>query len=501
MSNNGWSTISDYFNPLETAVRVQQLDEEMSQRRLRAMAVREQEATQKYNEEAQKYMQNIIQGMTPTPPGGGMPPAQSPMPVSLSSQVMTPTMPPSSPTVPKSTPSGVIPGDSEPEGMPTMGGAMSEAAQEMASGQQMVNTILPKLQQALKAYKNDPEQGEIIDKIGQMHANNKKMQAAFPGSLKRDESGKVHIKTTRILTREQLDKMGYDYKPGSYDFDIDPITNSLRSFRPTVSSLTDDKLSPENRLIREMLKEKLGREPNASEIYNEERKTKIEDARATGESRYAPLLKGRGGNYLDTETGHFGFANVNKLNADSARFVSDKDPNFRAWQQNVNYARMNANYVNTIDRYSKMATDIMTKYGLNQDPKFANYAIQDVMKLRGMGSGEVAALRQILAGLKQEITKVESGALGISGAHVETAKQFDQTINPNMPIKDLLIVFDWAKKAGRERLAAINQETEQLKAGAMGIKAPVEEKAVIERRTINGRTLIKYSDGSIGEEK
>ena len=180
------------------------------------------------------------------------------------------------------------------------------------------------------------------------------------------------------------------------------------------------------------------------------------------QQRGAGFAQSRPVTVFDTKTGKTMVKTLADIDG-NPRYISTQDPNFVALKKNADYRRMNANYVNTISRYSNMAENIMKKYGLNQNPKFLNYTIQDIIKLRGMGSGDVAALGQIISGLQQEIAKVESGTLGISGAHVETAKQFSRGLNMNMPMKDLITVFQWAKQAGDERLNSIDQTSNQLK--------------------------------------
>lgn len=153
------------------------------------------------------------------------------------------------------------------------------------------------------------------------------------------------------------------------------------------------------------------------------------------------------------------------------QYVGTQDANYRAFKTNVEYYRANANFVNSIDAFGKLATDIMQKYDLNNNPKFANYTIQQLMGMKRLGSGDVAALNGVLVGLRGEMAKMAEGSLGVAGASVESAKRYQDIVNPSMPVKDLQTVMDWAGKEGRVRLSAIDMETNRLKK-EMGYEAP-----------------------------
>ena len=470
---------------LQSAALMQQIDDNMTNKRLKAMQMREtlgeQLAKQQQAAAYQTYRSSGMQQPGGQPAMGqslaGAPQSQQQMP---QAQQMPPMQPPQ----------------------------LSEdtIAALKGKGKKQLEAIYPSLNRSYAALKDNPNDEDAIRALKSAHQMidaSPDIQALYQlVGMKFSESFDDKEKTvsrsyTGNFTREKLDQLADSIPgggvlrgiaPGQGTLTVDPVKGG--QYRGFESSKSDVKeYSPEVRLISETLEEKLGRKPTKTEIYNEERRTKVEDAKAAGENRYAPLLAGRGGDYLDTHTGKVSFVNVNKLNSDPGRYVSKQTPDFKAWTKNVEYERANSNFVNTIDRYSNLADRIMTKYGLNQGSKFENYTLQDAIKLQGLGSGDVAALNQVLQGLKQEIAKVESGSLGISGAHVETAKQFDRSISLNMPAKDLRTVFSWAKQAGRERLAAIHDETSQLKSGAMGEES--SEKPKVEMRK-SGETIADY---------
>ena len=127
---------------------------------------------------------------------------------------------------------------------------------------------------------------------------------------------------------------------------------------------------------------------------------------------------------LNKETGQIEQVSQQEKEANPDKYgAGASDPNVKAWANNEKYHTANANFVNTIDAFGKQAADIMQKYGLNQDPKLLNYPIQQLIKLKGMGAGDVAALNNLLTGFRGEMSKMAEGSLGVAGAHVETARK------------------------------------------------------------------------------
>jgi hypothetical protein len=186
---------------------------------------------------------------------------------------------------------------------------------------------------------------------------------------------------------------------------------------------------------------------------------------------------GRMYSMLNKETGQIELVSSDDRAKNPDKYgASAQDPNVKAWTKNVAYRTANANFVNTIDNFGSLVTDIAKRYNLNSDPKLANYTIQQLIKLKGMGSGEVASLNNVLTGLRGEMSKMAEGSLGVAGAKAETAKKYEQSVNDSMPLKELQKMIQWASKEGQSRLSGIDVETNRLRK-ELGIKEKPGESA------------------------
>jgi hypothetical protein len=201
---------------------------------------------------------------------------------------------------------------------------------------------------------------------------------------------------------------------------------------------------------------------------------------------------------LNKYTGQLEFTTPQEKQADPGKWgAGPSDPQVKAWTQNEKYYTANADFVNTIGNFGKKVQDIMKQYNLNDLPKLGNYTLQQLVKLKGMSSGDVSALNNMLAGYRGEMSKMAEGNLGIGGAKEATAKKYADSISDSMPLKEFITMSQWAEKEGAGRLDSIQKETTRLKK-SLGIKEKQQEgRTIVRTGTLDGKKVIQYSDGTV----
>jgi hypothetical protein len=127
------------------------------------------------------------------------------------------------------------------------------------------------------------------------------------------------------------------------------------------------------------------------------------------------------------------------------------------------------------------------------------------LKTRAVGSGKERVVEAYLIEISSEISKLSSGsAASVAQLPVETQKMWNKIHDPNLSLKELKVILAETKQMANMRLKSVEDELKNSESrlrergGNVTDKSP---KTIVERRTSPaGKKLVKYSDGTIGEE-
>lgn len=215
------------------------------------------------------------------------------------------------------------------------------------------------------------------------------------------------------------------------------------------------KLSSEQNLIKNALKEKLGRNPTYTEINDTEQKQKIDMAKVTGQSRAEAMGSTKGGTYFDLSMGKTVPATWNDVNKSPGRYVAVSDADVKTLASTKQYANVASRMIDRLDTLGDWIAENMGKYGINENAKIGNI-VSNYAKAKGLGAGDLNALQNAINGYGAEIGKLESGSFGNAAASVEALKSFH--VDNNMPVGEFLKFNTLSKEAGGTvRTAANNQ--------------------------------------------
>ena len=329
----GWTTLSDYFNPLDAAIKIQQLDELKTRNRLQYMQAQE---VLKNNQETQAFLAK--QALQPSMPKAPAAPQVAPGAPAAAGQLMPPqaqTPQPQAaakmaPTAPGMAPSG-MPG-AAPAGAP--GGVTPTAApkptvdqqppevQQVYRAMRTLKTLAPKDTEAFKALRDDPSDEEaftVLRANADVRKSSDDIQAYlnrvgldFTRNVDKDKEGKVAVTDTysRNWTRKELDTLAdltgresfRNHPEGRATLTMDPVHSTISGF---VAEKQDEKYTPEVRLLEDKLTEENGgKKPTKQQLYSEWRKLelqkKTEGSNNQGAGRYKFMMR----DYLDTKNGN-----------------------------------------------------------------------------------------------------------------------------------------------------------------------------------------------------
>ena len=170
-----------------------------------------------------------------------------------------------------------------------------------------------------------------------------------------------------------------------------------------------------------------------------------------------------------------------KLYADKAEMLGEK----RAMGDLIKREQLIKTFTNRIDANVDLFNNFKTGFK-NNWPRIANKTIREAYA-GAIGSGDVAALRQILFSIESEVAKVETGNIGISGV-AEGAREITAKIHDlNMPIHELEKVLDMSKKLGKTASGAMQKQRQELKGDLSG--KPVQPKTDQKKQTIGRFTV------------
>jgi len=95
-----------------------------------------------------------------------------------------------------------------------------------------------------------------------------------------------------------------------------------------------------------------------------------------------------------------------------------------------------------------------------QNPRFANWTVNELAKI--MGSGKLASLKLALNSVSNEVGKVEFNALGMVQLSDSASKVMNSIHDENMKVKDLLEVVETSRKLGKTGSEAISGQRKEL---------------------------------------
>ena len=105
--------------------------------------------------------------------------------------------------------------------------------------------------------------------------------------------------------------------------------------------------------------------------------------------------------------------------------------------------------------------------------------------------------------ISTEMGKIASGAsASISELSVQTRQKWESIHDLHLPIPGMIDVMKETAHAANMRVSSAKEAIDSTRKRLAGTETKAEGKTVVERRkTASGKTLVKYSDGTIGEEK
>jgi hypothetical protein len=133
----------------------------------------------------------------------------------------------------------------------------------------------------------------------------------------------------------------------------------------------------------------------------------------------------------------------------------------KAENTNEGFINRTNTFVNQIEGNVKQFNELRAKYG-NNFGRMVNQA--NNMMIRGIkGSGDLESLRLILFSTSAEITKLETGQLGIATIPVEQQKVINKIHDINLNEKDIIEIMETGKKLAKTRQQSLTQEKARLK--------------------------------------
>lgn len=501
-----FNTLSDYYNPLDAAVKVQQISALRNTQRLNAMKMKEGLQAQQAEETYQRGLKALgnpnipmMNALNPTPPK--QPPNMPPN---------APGMRPNGPNLPSGGPLGQTP-TAQPQ-MPEK----TPEQQKIEQGQQAFQKIYPKAKEAIEQSINDPNIAKKVD------FHNKQLQdpsvqaflekqGFYDSEIGSDPDKKTtYFRTTRNFTPEDIVKAINSGNPGvemlrpfsnsggTLRIDFDPSNNyAVRGVQEAqIQPKANVKYSGDALLAYDLAKEaKGGKEPTAEDVYGQLSRVKGMEAKAQGE-RYEILLN-RPLDVFDVEKGRTVKMGGLEASKEPDKYRSNQDPEVKAYNEVTKRQQLIATFTNRIDRNSDIVLNLAGKVN-KMNPRLANVPINRLRSV--LGSGDLQALELALTSLSNEIAKVESGSLGVAGASVEQMAIMRKIHDPNLNLADMTKVINTGKLLGKTSLDAIQDQRKDMLAIMQG-KEPEERKPtknVVETRTApNGKKIVKYSDGSL----
>lgn len=505
-----WYTFADALSAAQGMQSMQQAQQEAQQRQiLNALALQQDQEETIRRGAFNQYLAGGANQTIPEVLGGQLMPQNGQMMAAapmqpISSDVRPGTAESFASTVPQPTP------------------GMDEQQAQLLRGQRKVASIVPLVGEA---YKSTPVNVTRINKLSKMANEDADVQATVKSmgfdsvDFGYDEkTSSAWQKYTKTWTREELDKLAQSVQggqlleglaPGKYTIEYDPINKRLR---PNITQPKEDadegsKLTAEQTLVRDSLREKLKREPTATEILDEQQRRKVSDyEQRQGGGASEDVWDFAARQYLATgqmpPMGRSAFARSKIMSkaAEIAGLEGIDVPELVTQQANVKayktamtdiakFSERVKVYTRVIEKNSDYLETIASKYNLT-GPRFANMPVNGLRQF--MGSGDFAALKLALKSLSNEVAKVESGSLGIAEVSVEQGKVMERIHDPNLSFGELMKVVQTGRQLGENREAALEQQLEELrntiKLGTQRTQSREPESGTKKRMTFNPAT-------------
>ncbi len=119
-------------------------------------------------------------------------------------------------------------------------------------------------------------------------------------------------------------------------------------------------------------------------------------------------------------------------------------------------------FVDRIEANAKVVRDIQKRYNMNKNGRLMNEA-QNLFTRGAMGSGDLESLRLALFSLSQEVTKVETGQLGISAPNVTQSEELRRIHDINLNAADLDKVITTSTLLGQTSKQAMAQTRNEIR--------------------------------------
>lgn len=453
---DGWTTMADVFNPLDAALRAQQIQQSRQQGQMNQLAI--QQAQQEMAK--REAFQHFVAGQQGPMPNGFIP-GTMPQP-----QMQSPVQE-ASPPAPQITPE----------------------QREIMLGQTKIASIMPDIS---RLFDNPETNGEAINKVNAMQKSDAQIQAALKAegyddvSIGYDEkNNEAWQKFTKTWSKQELESIGRsipggailaELPAGKYTIDYDPINKRIRPSVQSVSVSDDKSYTGETKLIRESLRDKLGREPKAGEILEEQQ-------RLAGEKEEAKY-----GEVLSPETSRM-FAEMYLAGEKLPPMARDRRSMKQIMEEVYKMAKEKGISVDemrtertrisaTQKSYTKM------KQMNDADVRYANELYTDIDRLKNSGLierirgnaprllnmsrrklrdaiaskqflGDELVLAQELDGIMNEFARISLGTTDSIADLSEGSKaKYQELINPDRPSFAIIRQLDQIRKSTEDRLTA-----------------------------------------------
>ena len=128
-------------------------------------------------------------------------------------------------------------------------------------------------------------------------------------------------------------------------------------------------------------------------------------------------------------------------------------------------------FVDRIEANAQIVRNLQSKYKLNSG-RLMNQA-QNLTTRGVMGSGDLESLRLALFSLSQEVTKVETGQLGISAPNVTQSEELRRIHDINLDAKDLDKVITTSTMLGHTSKEAMARTRDDIRQRIANVQSPV----------------------------
>lgn len=508
---NGWLTISDVYNPLENAARAQQIRQGQQTEQMNQIAIQEAMLDA---EKKRRYMETVAPGTggMDIPPVFGGP--QQP-------QVMPPQMPPEQPAAPMAQASGQPRAAGGTEGVPT-----PEQAQ-IKRGEHKIGVLTPVMTQAVSGKTLN---AAAFNNAGKMINSDPDIQAAMRQQYEAVDVGadektlKAWQRFKKNWTREELDGIAdkvpggsvlRGMQPGNFWIEYDPVNKRIvPSIKTGDAEDSGMKMTTAQSVISQSLREKLKREPTATEILEEQQRLDLESYQQKyggGASDDVWVFAAR--QYLVTgkmpPMGRSAYART-KIMTEAARIAQAEkidvpelltaqtqfgalkksyEARRKSYDSDMKFAREVFKQIDELEN-----NDLLRRVRKNT-PRFMN---QSLLKLKQLGAtpslGEESALAlKINALINDYIKAIQGSSESIAVLPEGARQQYAQMINPQDPLyvtlKNLKAIrndLSNRMQTARENLEAI--ESELGSTASRGKSEPGETEPGTKRLTFNPAT-------------